>query len=165
MPQPKTLVFTAFCNARTKKNTSIYSLTQCMDETTVNSDEFIHFHIPIPNAKIAKTLENTTFLLNDFLRKMQFLAFVLFFLRWIPPNSLTFAELVFFGFPHILAGPVAWAAPRLWLKPAENGLRHNTALPDRWARSMPRTPPCPAETEKKFFTSSDPHHDISKQPR
>ena len=115
--------------------------------------------------KLQKHWKIQRFCSTIFCEKCKFLAFVLFFLRWIPPNSLTFAELVFFGFPHILAGPVAWAAPRLWLNPAGNGLRHNTALPDRWARSMPRTPPWSAETEKNYFTSSDPHHDMSKQPR
>ena len=86
MLQPKTQVFNLQCFVTPEqKNTGIYSvLTQCMHKTTVNSDEFQHFHIPIPNAKIAKTLGNATFPLNDFWQQMPILAFFSpILVRWV----------------------------------------------------------------------------------
>jgi len=46
-----------------------------MHNTIANSDEFKHFHNPIPNAKIAKPLEITAFLRSNFRQNMPILVF------------------------------------------------------------------------------------------
>ena len=78
-------------------------------KTAVNSDEFTHSHIPIPNANIAKTNGNYSVSAPRFLAKNANLVFFSpFSVRWIPPaffySNLSKSR---FGFPYLLAGSAA----------------------------------------------------------
>ena len=105
-------------------------------KTGVNSNKSQHFHIPIPNAKVATTLEITAFPVQPFPENAIFGVFLTIFVRWVPPYFFYVQNaFFFFGSPTVCRG-----RRQGWLKPPQSGLRHTTALPDRRATARAADP-------------------------
>ena len=85
-----------------------------MHKTMVNSDEFTDFRNPIPNVKVAKTQEHTTFSLSNFSKTWEFGIFLIF-VRRVAPDFLAFPKSLLWV-PAGFGGVGGRGGRHIWLK-------------------------------------------------